>query len=120
VSDQIEVLPTEDGWIWRKRLGDEVVVNGDPVVTRSEAIEAARTANGSEKLERRRTDGSLHGIEYTQGGLRVVLLRRDGSEYGEIDRPPSTGGNSQILNLTPAVETDDAKPRRTLKDFFNG
>jgi hypothetical protein len=40
---------------------------------------------------------------------RVVLLREDGSEYGELDAAPSTGGGApQIVNLSPAGDNSEA------------
>lgn len=107
--DQIEVLPLEDGtWEWRKRIDDRIVASvGGKEASRSEAIAAARSARGDEEVQLVRGDGSTAGTARIGGGLRVVLLRSDGSEYGELDHGSSVG-QAQAITLASVDETTGA------------
>lgn len=110
--DQIEVVPFEDGtWNWRVRVDGSVAEEGDGGHTRADAVAAARAYNGDEELTLTRADGSAAGKERRRRpeALRVVLLRVDGSEYGELDPAPSTAtGPPHEVTLTPAGEMGEA------------
>jgi hypothetical protein len=109
--DQIEVFPQDDGrWNWQKRIDGDVQETGNGYQDRSSAIEAARAGRGDEVLNLVRDDGSVAGTtRVSRGeGLRVVLLRADGSEYGELDPAGSPSPTATLLTLTPAGTTSEA------------
>lgn len=112
---QVEVFPAGDPigseWAYSVKPGEEA---SNPFPTRAEAIEAARYAAGQRIEKLYRSDGTVYGEARTPGA-RVVLLRPDGSEYGELDPPPSAAtGPPQVIQLEPLdaehsaeeVETD--------------
>jgi len=85
--DQYEVFPKGDGWNYRVRKAGKSAGTGDGFGSRSEAIGAARAAS--------------------DGELRLVLLRKDGSMVGELDGPRSSGA-AQRVDVEAANETGDA------------
>lgn len=106
-ADQIEVVPAGDGtWGWRKRVDDQVV-DGASCETRREAIDAARAARGDELVTLTRADGSEAGTARLGGGMRIVLLRGDGSEYGELDPAETSGTAVRVSALVPRHEGAD-------------
>lgn len=110
--DQFEIVPSEDGtWAWQKRI-DGVITDGESgFELRADALAIARDLNGDEVLDLRRADGELvrQQRERKSDALRVVLLRLDGSEYGELDPPPSPAtGEPHRVTLTPATESGEA------------
>lgn len=81
---EIRVGPTKDGaWAWwRTDDGD-----AHPCATRGEAIAAARE---------------------NRAGLRIALVRADGSEVGELDRPDSDAADTTGVDIEPAGESGEA------------
>lgn len=110
---EIHVRPREDG-TWDVYATDRSDETGN-FDTRSEAIAAAREANGRKAVTVTDEDGNNVGSGFVGGKLRVVLLRPDGSEYGELDPPASeSSGPIKQVTLTPAVESHAAeKPEVT-------
>lgn len=109
--EQLEVLPKGSNWNWQERLGSgRIGDKGEGYETRAEAIEAAREAAGAERIEVRRGGSSEAETYLTSTTTRVVLLRRDGSEVGELNPPVGPGGPGQTVqvSLTPAVENSEA------------
>lgn len=98
-----EVFP--DGNEWSYRQGE---TRGGNYPTRSEAIAAAKNARGDTTEDLFRADGSLAGTNVVRGPEAIVLLRPDGSVYGELDHELGEGKNPQRITLTPASETDAA------------
>jgi hypothetical protein len=110
--DQIEVYPQKDKWYWRRREGKSIAAKcrASGYADRAEAIAEARKERGGE-VNLVDDDGKKVG-RASLGGLRVVLLRADGSEYGELDAPASSSnGQAQRVTLTPAGETSKAVGR---------
>jgi len=109
MADQYEIVPLDDG-SWRVDLRQEdAVKKGAEFEIRREAIQAAREANGTRDLTVSDENGRPVSTVRQYGPLRVVLLRPDGSEYGELDHAQGTGGYPQYVNLTPAPLTDQAR-----------
>lgn len=110
--DQFEIVPAEDGtWGWQKRVGGSVVDEFHGYEARSHTLAEVRAMNGDETLEVRRTNGQLVRTirDRKPDALRVVLLRLDGSLYGELDPPPSNAtGEPHRITLTPATESGEA------------
>lgn len=108
--DQVEILPKGDGWNWQERLGSgRVGEKGEGYETRGEAIEAGREAAGAERIEVKR-GGSADAESYlTSTTTRVVLMKRDGSEHGELNPAVGEGGPGQSVhvNLNPATEASE-------------
>lgn len=110
--DQYEIVPCEDGtWGWRKCVGGEVVKQEFGYSLRKDALTEVRTLNGDEVLSLVNADGETVGTttQRRKEALRVVLLRLDGSLYGELDCGPSPAtGPPQRVTLTPAIESGEA------------
>ncbi|RJQ08786.1 MAG: hypothetical protein C4558_07465 [Dehalococcoidia bacterium] len=104
---QIEVLPVKDKWAWQRR-GDDGKVEGKPKVfdTRAQSIVAAREAAGEERETLYNNDGDPVA-ERRVSGERVVLLREDGSEYGQL-AAPRVSDKPQLVTLPVAAEADEA------------
>ncbi len=85
MAERIEVAPNDDGtWRYQRRDGDVVFALAE-VETRLDAITAARE---------------------NADGLQVVILRADGSCYGEVHPAASTAtGPPQRFTLTPVEVT---------------
>lgn len=84
----IELLPAKDGsWHWRKRANDRTTKKSDSFDTRDEAFEDA--------LIERETEA-------------IVLLRLDGSVYGEMYHAASSGGTPQRVDLLAASTRESA------------
>lgn len=86
---QIEVYPQKNG-AWRVRRRGE----GDKAQNIGESVEARREA----------VDAALEAREH---GEAVVLLRPDGSVYGELHHAESDGGQ-QDVSIEPATEDGEA------------
>lgn len=103
---QIEVFPDAGKWRWRER--DEKGKAGDQsgADSRSETIRKARdAAEVAQPVELFDAEGNSHGLSPKRPGrARVVLLRDDGSEYGELDSGPSAG-SGQTAVVEAASET---------------
>lgn len=93
MAAQIEVFPDGGKWRWRERDADGKAGDDSGADTRSETIRKARNAaEVEERVELFDGDGNSHGLSPKRPGrVRVVLLRNDGSEYGELDAGPSAG-----------------------------
>lgn len=104
----IEVYPQDESgssWGWRETDGDGAA---DGFENRRDAIAAARKYAGAGEVQLVE-DGKVTGTARREANQRIVLVRYDGSEVGELDRQPSTGGGPpQVINLTPASEASDA------------
>lgn len=109
--EQFEVYPEKDGWNWRRRGADGKSKGSGPGYgSRADAIAGAREeGRGDERLQLTRGDGSLVQKVFQRGGPeRIVLLRADGSEHGEIDHALRHGGQAQTVSITPAAESTKA------------
>lgn len=103
-ADQIEVFPEGDKWYYREHTAAGGYRNkSDSFDDRGSAIAGARGEASVPAVEELyNAGGEPRGISPKRpGALRVVLLRADGSEYGELDAGPSAGGEA----LTAQVET---------------
>jgi hypothetical protein len=88
-NSEIQIYPTEDNqWSWRKVEDGEKTEQGDAYDDRSTAIEQGRASRGEEGVSIVK-DGETIGQGSIGGQGRVVLLRKDGSEYAELDPPAS-------------------------------
>ena len=106
---EIHVRPYEDG-SWAFYRSDETPKPFGEIETRAEAIKAAREFNGRKPVTVTDADGNAVGNAELPGRLRIVLLRKDGSEYGELDAAASAPGTpTQVINLTPATDSNDAE-----------
>ena len=104
-----EVFPEGEQWSYRYRTEQgKAEGRGENFATRSEAIAAAKAARGDKNEELFRADGSAVGNAVTRGPEAIVLLRPDGSVYGELDHEERTGGTPQRVTLTPANEKTEA------------
>lgn len=84
----IELYPHESGdWCWRRTDQEQGLVTG--FKTRGEALADARKANGRSSNPIFNEGGTKVGDAIVDGDLRIVLLRADGTLYGEIDAPKS-------------------------------
>lgn len=111
--DQYEIVPfADETWGWRKRVGGEVVEQEVGYSCRKDAITEARTQNQDEVLSLVNAAGETVGKTTIRkpDALRVVLLRLDGSLYGELDHGPLSGGTPHRITLTPATESGEATP----------
>jgi len=106
---QIEVFPDGGKWRWRERDGKGKAGDQSGADSRSETIRKARDAAGvapSEQLFN--ADGEPRGVTPKRPGrVRVVLLREDGSVYGELDSGPSAG-SEQTAEVQAAGEASSA------------
>lgn len=108
---QVEILPKGDEWNWQERLDSgRIGEKGEGYETRREAIDAGREAAGAERIEVKRGGSDVAESYLTSTTTRVVLLKRDGSEHGELNPPVGEGGPGQTVqvNLTPATEASEA------------
>lgn len=107
-TPRYEVQPVEDGWVWRLTGSDE----GDQHNERATAIAAARAHRGDTRTALYTSDGTLHSENVERGGNEaLVLLRADGSVYGELDHaisPPGSDGSPQRVSLPSADTTGEA------------
>lgn len=100
MRDRYEIAPDGDGWNWRK--GDE---SGAGYADRGAAIEAARDARGDKRTPLFFEDGSKAGVVVEHRGPEaMVILRADGSVYGELDHELVEGGAPQFKDISPAVQ----------------
>ena len=108
---QVEVYTTQGGaWRWRIRNDDDSTQQVNTANDRSEAIAAARAAAGGERTELFDANGESYGFAVKPPSMRVVLLRSDGSLYGELDPAPSSGdGTPQIVTIDPTQTTDTSE-----------
>lgn len=107
--EQFEVFPLEDGkWIWQHRVGGDVVESGKPVSSRADAYAGAQEARGDVVTPLLHMNGSPAGEARTRGPQRIVLLRKDGSLYGELDHELKAGGPAQHVSIVPASDHGEA------------
>lgn len=104
MPDEIQVLPRKNG---RWTIVVDGSENREGFDTRREAIDAARREGGAEEVRIVREDGSEETVTSTPN-CRVVLMRPDGSEYGELNPAPSSSGPAQTITLNPASERTEA------------
>lgn len=83
----IEIFSSDAGWSWRKVEDTSVVGESAPFSDRSAAFEDAL-------VERE--------------GEAIVLLRADGSVYGELYHAASSGGKPQHVDLLAATSRSSA------------
>jgi hypothetical protein len=97
--ERYEVFPKAGGWCWR--FGSQQSKKFD---TRAEALADVFKHRGDERLydAEGNSPGALRGPD------AVVLLREDGSVYGEIDHEVRHGGPPQYVTLKPAGESSKA------------
>lgn len=104
-ASRYEVFPRNEGWRYRSPDGHE----SKKFETRAEALAAAREARGDDRQEIFDAAGvSLGEHVLSRGPEAIVLLREDGSLYGEIDHEIVDGAGSQAVSVTPAGETGEA------------
>jgi hypothetical protein len=107
--EEIRIKPTEDGrWNWHRSEDDEVIGEGPGFDVRAACIEAARTEGGAEKISVTRESGLVEDL-ITPARCRIVLLRIDGSEVGELDPPPGDGSAPVTVTLTPPPSLEEAR-----------
>lgn len=95
-EDRIEVAPLKNGnWSVSGVQGS--------FEDRAQAIEAARVEAGVESLYN--ADGEA--VANTDAKRSVVLMRPDGSVYGELYAPPA-GQGAQEVAIEPASESTEA------------
>lgn len=106
---QIEVFPDGGKWRWREVTANGKAGDHSGADSRSETIRKARDAAGVvPSVELFDADGNSHGMSPKRPGhVRVVLLREDGSEYGELDAGPSAG-SEQMAVVEAAGESSKA------------
>jgi hypothetical protein len=101
--EEIRIVPSEDGkWNW-EHVVDGEVTTGPGFDDRTACIAAGRGEGGAEEIKIIRASGAEE-IQSTPPTCRVVLLRVDSSEYGELDAAPGSGGVGQTITLMPASE----------------
>jgi hypothetical protein len=107
----IEIQPSAKGtkWNWRRPEDErgQKAGRGPGFDNRRDAIEQGRLAAGAEVVTVQRSSGATETY-LTPALERVVLLRLDGSEVGELDPPPGEGGPVQQITLEPAAELGEA------------
>lgn len=111
MSERIEVYPDEAGeHRWRKIAanGDETADSGEGYKNRGDAIEAARREAGGGLVDLVR-DGEVVGQQVQPPNCQIVLLRKDGTLVGELDRAPTPedAGPAQEVDLEPATTTEE-------------
>lgn len=113
--EQIEIYPAGGQWYWRHVNEDGSSQDSEPYADRNEAIAEGRRRVGGESVDLiSKVTGEKVGEQRTRTGCRVVLLREDGSEYGELDPPPSSDEqqeNAQNVTLEPASEASEVVNR---------
>lgn len=115
--DRYEVYPVEadDGyeWSWRRsdEDGKELRASEDSFASRGDAIAAARADRGDGDEELFRSDGSSAGKVSNRGPESLVLMRPDGSVYGEIDHAivGDSAASPQVITIEPAEVSDSAE-----------
>lgn len=100
---EVQVCPTKSGKWTVEADGKKVGTFED----RKSAIAEARAAAGGTSEELFDANGKLAGTVETPGA-RVVLMRPDGSEYGELQAPPGNPDGAQRLSITPATQEGEA------------
>jgi hypothetical protein len=104
---EVRVYPDEDQWAYALVEDDEVLETHEADDQRS-AFAGARAIGGHETIELFDADGNPVGTA-KKPGCRVVVLRRDGSEYGELEPAESTAGGTPIrVSIEPVIETSEA------------
>jgi hypothetical protein len=105
---QINVAPDKDGrWNWQHVDDNGEATDGPGFDDRGSAIAAGRAEGCAEEVTVTRGNGERE-THFTPPACRVVLLRADGSEVGELDPAPGDGSVGQTITLTPATEEGDA------------
>lgn len=106
---QINVAPDKDAtWKYERVDEDGSASEGESgFADRGECIAAARTAGGAEEVKVTRGENEPE-IYTTPPTCRVVLLREDGTEVGELDAAPGEGEVGQRITLTPAGANEEA------------
>jgi hypothetical protein len=116
MADRFEVFPDGDEWGYQRRSDEgEITESESGYADRKEAVAAARLARGDkiEELFRMDDDGNFESIglsTISRGDESLVLLRPDGSVYGEIDHEVNkdSSQNPQHVSITPASEASEA------------
>jgi len=108
--EEIRVIPTDEaGWYWaRVKDDDEVRRAAGTFDDRATCITAARAEGGAEPITITRGDGASETLT-TAPLCRIVLLRADGSEVGELDAAPGDGDIVHRITLAPAVEANEGE-----------
>lgn len=107
-QEQVEVYPADKRWRHRRRSDEgRASKPSKPFTTRAEALAAARESVGGGLVELVR-DGKTIGTQQLPTEVRVVLLRADGSEVGELNPPPPGSDSPQRVDLTPAGTEESA------------
>ena len=83
-DNEVQVQPNKKGGWFINKVVEGKATKGKSFDQRRDAIDAAR--------------------EVAAGACRVVLMREDGTEFGELDAPPSAGGETTAVDLEPARE----------------
>ncbi|HYJ22614.1 MAG TPA: hypothetical protein VEW07_11410 [Solirubrobacterales bacterium] len=105
---QINIAPDEKGrWNWERVEDGGAVTEGPGFDDRSEAIAAGRAEGGAEEVTVTRGGGDPETY-FTPPTCRVVLLRADRSEVGELDSAPGDGSVGQSITLTPVTEDGES------------
>lgn len=109
-----EVFPCDDGWSFRlvDDEGNELETGGSFDGWKL-ASQAARDHRGDQReaLYRMNDDGGFDEVGTLvgfRGPERIVLLRADGSLYGEIDHAIAEGGTPQLVSIAPASTQTEA------------
>ncbi len=103
--NRYEVYPVGDGWAYRSPDGSE----HEEYETRGDAYAAARDARGDRRRDLYDGEGNfVKSEEITRGPEAIVLLRADGSVYGELSHAKSNSKNPIHKSLTPAGTNDNA------------
>jgi hypothetical protein len=109
MTDTFEVFPDGEKWSYRVRSEDgKAGKQGKTFAGRADAIAAAKEARGDKQEELFRADGSPAATIESRGPEAIVLLRPDGSVYGELSHAVRAGGKPQVVAITPAVENTKA------------
>jgi hypothetical protein len=106
---QIAIAPTKEGrWNWL-RVDEKGKIEGEGpgFEDRASAVTAGRIEGGAEEVTVTRGSG-VPETYFTPPSCRVVLLRQDGSEVGELDPAPGDGEVGQRITLTPVGSNEEA------------
>lgn len=103
---RFEVFPVDGEWSYQYRFAHgDTQERGQNYPTRSEAIAACKVARGDVDEELFRADGTSLGHAVSRGREAIVLLRPDGSLYGELDHEERQAtGAAQRVSIKPAGE----------------
>lgn len=105
--EQVEIKPEGGQWTWRHVDDDKTEVASGSCEDRTTAIAEGRKAAGGRRVMQTDTEtGEEVGETQLPTTCRVVLLRPDGSEYGELDPGPQADGPAQEVDIEP-VETNE-------------